>query len=269
MFRAALSHCGLDITYDPWETPPEGLGGFVEWARRPDSGVAGFNVTVPHKEAVAAAVDEASQEAERAGAVNTVVVRDGRLHGHNTDGIGFVLALKEEANFTFDGRRVLILGAGGAARGVVMALAAENPESVVIANRTPERAQRLAQDLRRRWRGVVDTASLGGEGLGRAAEKSDLIVQCSTVGMSHGPDPAGSLLRSEDIPGEALVYDLVYNPPETPLMKEARKAGARVLGGLSMLVYQGAEGFEAWTGEKAPVKVMFRAASDALDRARR
>ena len=136
MFRAALAPCGLDITYDAWEVAPENLEEFLAEVRNSDGEILGFNATVPHKEAVMAAMDEVSAEAQRAGAVNTVVNEDGRLFGQNTDGTGFVRALREEAGFSFEGSRVLIIGAGGAARGVVMALVGERVEDITIANRT-------------------------------------------------------------------------------------------------------------------------------------
>ena len=150
-------------------------------------------------------------------------------------------------------------------RGVVMALTSENVKEITIANRTLERADRMAKDVKRYWNGSIRSISLAADGLQDAAGYADLIVQCTTMGMLHGPDEEGSLLVAEDISPRALVYDLVYNPTETPLIREAAKAGATVLGGLSMLVYQGAIGFELWTGEKAPVQAMFKAARQALN----
>ena len=264
MFRAALAKCGLDITYDAWEVAPENLDEFLAGVRNSEGKILGFNATVPHKEAVMTAMDEVSAEAQRAGAVNTVVNDDGRLFGQNTDGAGFVRALREEAGFSFEGSRVLIIGAGGAARGVVMALAGECVEDITIANRTTERAQRLADDLARHFGGGVQAISLESSDLKQAAASSDLIVQCTTMGMLHTPAADVSPLASADIPANALVYDLVYNPPQTPLMREAARAGSRVYGGLSMLVYQGAIGFELWTGRQASVEAMFEAARAAL-----
>ena len=264
MFRAAFEEYGLDITYDAWEVAPEKLGDFLEGVKSSEGEILGFNATVPHKEAVMAAMDEVSEEAQMAGAVNTVVNDDGRLVGYNTDGTGFVRALREEAGFAFDGSRVLIVGAGGAARGVVMALSGEGVADFVIANRTQGRAERLAGDLARHFGGGVRVISLESEELRRAAQSSDLIVQCTTMGMLHSPGAEASPLASADISADAVVYDLVYNPPETPLMREAVRAGARVYGGLSMLVYQGAVGFETWMGRPAPVEAMFKAAQAAL-----
>ena len=264
MFCAAFEEYGMDVTYDAWEIEPEKLGNFLEEVRSSDGEILGFNATVPHKEAVMAAMDEMSEEAQRAGAVNTVVNDGGRLVGYNTDGTGFVRALREEAGFAFDGSRVLIIGAGGAARGVVMALSGEGVADFVIANRTLNRAERLADDLVSHFKGGVHVISLESGEFKRAAQSSDLIVQCTTMGMLHSPAVEASPLTSEDIPAEAAVYDLVYNPPETPLMWEAVRAGARVYGGLSMLVYQGAVGFETWMGRPAPVEAMFKAARAAL-----
>ena len=264
MFRAGMKEYGLDVTYDAWEVAPEKLEDFLEEVRSSDGGILGFNATVPHKEAVMAAMDEVSEEAQRAGAVNTVVNDEGRLVGYNTDGTGFVRALREEAGFEFGGSRALIIGAGGAARGVVMAMSSEGVGDFTIANRTRERGDGLADNLRRHFGGGVRVVSLESSDFRRASGSADLIVQCTTMGMLHSPAAEASPLRTADISADAVVYDLVYNPPETPLMREAVRAGARVYGGLSMLVYQGAVGFETWMGRPAPVKAMFEAAQTAL-----
>ena len=261
--QAALDYYGLDMTYDAWEVAPGSLKGFVEELRTLQAGILGCNVTVPHKEMAMAWLDEISPEARRVGAVNTIANQEGRLKGDNTDGYGFIRALREEDAFSAMEKRVLILGAGGAARAVAMGLVSEGVRSLTVANRTVERAKKLAKDLRHQG-AAVDAISLRAKELGQAAEKADLIVNCTTLGMLHGSDEADSLLMAPDIPSHALVYDLVYNPPETPLLKEARKAGALVVRGLSMLIYQGAATFEMWTGKKAPLEVMFKAAREAL-----
>ena len=147
-----------------------------------------------------------------------------------------------------------------------MALAAEDVRAFTIANRTVDRAKRLAKDLKRNWKGDLKTISLKADDLRKAAMESDLIVQCTTMGMVHGPAQEDTLLYAGDISSTALVYDLVYNPTETPLLREAKKAKAKALGGLSMLIRQGAIAFEMWTGRPAPVDVMFKAARDALGR---
>ena len=259
--QAALDHLGIDAAYEAFEVAPDQVGKFLRDLRRPE--VLGINVTVPHKETVIPYLDEVDDWATSAGAVNTIVNRDGRLTGHNTDGSGFLRALQEAGGFTPEGKRVLILGAGGAARGVVLALVRANVSGLTIANRTMERGQRLAELAV--TQGVDSRAiTLGGDELTAAAGSAALVVNCTTIGMSHGPDEAGSLLSREEIPASALVNDLVYNPLETPLLRAAHQAGAATLGGIHMLVYQGAASFEMWTGREAPVAVMLEAASSAM-----
>ena len=259
--QAALDYCGIDATYRAWEVAPDEVGAFVQGLRKPE--VLGINVTVPHKEAVISYLDEVDDWATEAVAVNTIVNRSERLTGHNTDGYGFLRALQEEGAFDPKGRRVLILGAGGAARGVVLALIRANVDQLTVANRTVSRAQRLAELARAS--GVTSEAiPLSGSDLTEAAAQAELIVNCTTIGMAHGPDEKGTPLSWRQIRPTALVYDLVYNPLETPLLRDAVKAGARTLGGISMLVYLGAASFEMWTGQPAPVSVMLEAASRAM-----
>ena len=259
--QAALDYYGIDGTYQAWEVAPPRVEDFIRSLRRPE--VLGINVTVPHKRAVIPVLDDVDQWATEAGAVNTIVHRDGRLSGHNTDGYGFLRALREAGGFEPRGRRVLVLGAGGAARGVVLALIGEGIGQLIVANRTLARAEALIQLARAR--GVVGQAiPLSWNELSLAAVQSDLIINCTTIGMTHGPDAKGTPLLLHQIPPTALVYDLVYNPLETPLLREAARAGAGVLGGIHMLVYQGAASFEMWTGKPAPVEVMLNAATQAM-----
>jgi shikimate dehydrogenase len=259
--QAALDHSGIDATYQAWEVAPDQVDGFVTGLRRAE--VLGINVTVPHKEAVIPFLDEIDDWAKEAGAVNTIVNRDGRLIGHNTDGYGFLRALREGAGFQPQGRRVLVLGAGGAARGVVLTLVREGIGQLLVANRTLPRAEVLAQLARAR--GIPAQAiPLSWNELSLAAVGAHLIVNCTTIGMAHGPDPTGMPLLLHQIPPTSLVYDLVYNPMETPLLRAAARAGAGILGGIQMLVYQGAASFEMWTGKAAPVPVMLEAAIRAM-----
>ena len=259
--QAALDHCGIDATYRAWEVSPDQAGDFVTGLRRAE--VLGINVTVPHKEGVIPYLDEVDDWAAEAGAVNTIVNREGRLIGHNTDGYGFLRALREGGGFQPQGRRVLILGAGGAARGVVLALVREGISRLLVANRTLPRAEALAQLARSR--GILAQAiPLSWNQLSLAAVEAHLIVNCTTIGMAHGPDPTGTPLLLHQIPPTSLVYDLVYNPLETPLLRAAARAGAGILGGIQMLVYQGAASFEMWTGMAAPLPVMLEAATRAM-----
>ena len=259
--QAALDHLGLDATYQGWEVKPEDVGEFVNGLRSP--GTLGINITVPHKEAVIPFLDEVDDWSTSAGAVNTIVNREGKLTGHNTDGPGFLRALREAGSFSPQGKNVLVLGAGGAARGVVLALIRDGAGHIAIANRTLSRAQQLSRMARDNGLDA-QSISLEEDGLAAAAASANLIVNCTTVGMSHGPAVAGSPLPPSLIPATSLVYDLVYNPLETPLLRDAARAGAGTLGGIYMLVYQGADSFKMWTGQDAPVAVMLEAATKAM-----
>ena len=259
--QAALDYLDLDACYRSWEVKAEDVAEFLKGLRNPD--VLGINVTVPHKEAVIPHLDEVDEWATAAGAVNTIVHRNGTLTGHNTDGSGFLRALRDAGGFEPQGRRVLVLGAGGAARGVVLALIREGVGQLTIANRTEARAHRLSQMARDNGLNA-QAISLDPGSLACAAAFAELIVNCTTIGMAHGPDEQRSLLSGDQIPATAMVNDLVYNPPETPLLKEASRAGASTLGGIHMLVYQGAASLEMWTGREAPVAVMLEAATRAM-----
>ena len=261
--QAALDYCALDATYSAWEVHPELLPEFVAGLRSPDT--MGINVTVPHKEAILAHLDHIDDWAHAAGAVNTIVNHNGLLTGYNTDGGGFLKALEEHDHFSSNGRSVLILGAGGAAKGVALALVRRGVARMTIANRTLARAEQLAKLVEDQGLHVEAIPLLDrGQALVDASARCDLLVNCTTMGMKHGPDELGTPLLAQHIPPETLVYDLVYNPPETPLLREATRAGAATLGGLPMLVYQGAASFELWTGRVAPVDIMLRSAEVAL-----
>lgn len=246
--QAAFDRCGLDARYEPWETRPEALAERVAALRAPK--VLGGNVTIPHKEPVVNLLDEVDPEAGRIGAVNTIVRQRGRLLGYNTDAVGFLQALRE-AGFDPQGRRALVVGAGGAARAVVATLL-DAGAAVTVANRSPARAQALAAHF------GVSVAPSAEE----AAQGAELIVNCTPVGMKGGPE--GLPLDLERVRPGAFVYDLVANPPQTPLLAAARARGCRTLGGLPMLVYQGAASFRLWTGREPPVEVMMAAARRAL-----
>lgn len=265
--QSAFDHCQLDIHYQAWETEPAQLSQVINHLRSPS--VLGANVTIPFKQAVLPLLDRLDELAERIGAVNTIVNQGGKLIGYNSDAAGFLRALKEDGEFECRGKRAALLGAGGAARAAGFALLEAGVAALLIINRTLERAQTLAAALR----GV---AGRRGEcpsiivmpweerGLKEALSSCHLLVNCTPLGMKHSPMEKESPLGRELISGDALVYDLVYNPERTPLLEEAERAGARTLGGLAMLVYQGAISFELWTGEKAPVSLMFEVARQAV-----
>ena len=254
--EAAFRHCGLDVRYELWDTAPEALSARMVNLRDPK--YLGANITIPHKESVIRFIDELGGQSARVGAVNTVVNRQGRLFGFNTDGPGFVSSLRREAHFDPAGRSILLLGAGGAARGIAFALSEAGVRTIAIANRTPSRAERLAADV------ATNGAAARSVSMDEPLAHYDCVVNCTSIGMQ------GSSLESElpcDVasarPG-TLIADIVYVPEETPLLREARTHGLRTLGGLAMLVYQGALAFELWTGVPAPTEVMLEAARSAL-----
>ena len=259
--QAALDYLSIGLKYGRWEMTKNQLAEFMLLLRTRD--FLGVNVTVPHKIAVIPYMDEIDSWANRVGAVNTILQRDNRLHGYNTDGVGFLRSLKEEGHFNPCGKKVLIIGAGGAARAVVIALADEGVSEMIIANRTIEKCHDLAK-LARLSKVDAKEMVLEKHTLALLARDKTLIVNCTIMGMKHGDLEEETPLLADGISPDALVYDLVYNPTETPLLRQARIAGATPLGGLGMLVYQGAASFQIWTGVEAPAEVMYTAAKKAL-----
>lgn len=259
--QAALDYLELGIRYEAWEVVPAELVNRVDKLRSPE--ILGANVTVPYKETVLPLIDEVDPMAGQIGAVNTIVNRQGRLAGYNTDALGFIRALQEEGGFEPKGKRAVILGAGGVARAAVFVLVREGAASIALVDIVPQRAETLASELKQLSSGMT-ALRWGDERLSEALHHSDLVVNCTPVGMKHSASEGQSPLEARYISSKALVYDLVYNPEETPLLQEAKRAGASTLGGLPMLVYQGAASLEIWTGKKAPLDIMFEAARRAL-----
>ncbi|GIP39550.1 shikimate dehydrogenase (NADP(+)) [Paenibacillus sp. J31TS4] len=256
MLNRAFREAGINAAYAAFHVLPGMLEDAVRGIRA--LGFRGVNVTVPHKVEVMRYLDAVDPEAERIGAVNTIVNEQGRLTGYNTDGIGYVRSLKEETGFSPAGRRIVLVGAGGAARGIAFALAKEGPARLVLANRTAAKAESLAEDLS----GLCASAGVSLDQAADELAQADLIVNTTLVGMHPHPDELPvdpSLLRAGQ-----LVSDIVYTPRETALLKEARARGAAVHGGLGMFIYQGAYAFEYWTGTAAPVEAMRQAVEEAL-----
>lgn len=251
--NAAFAAAGLDWVYVAFDVPAGGAPGALDAMRA--LGLGGLSVTMPHKDAVFAAVDELDPGAAALGSVNTVVRgAGGRLVGHSTDGDGFVASLRADAGFDPVGARVVVIGAGGAARSVVEALSRHGAAEVVVVNRTPERGERAAALAGARGRvGTPDCIA-----------EADLVVNATSVGMGAAPDVGAlpcdpALLR----PGQ-LVADLVYLPLETALLAAARARGARALDGLSMLVHQAVLQQVLWTGQQPDPAVMRAAAERQL-----
>ena len=250
--NAAFRALGLPWVFVAWEVPegyaPEALASMERF------GVAGLSVTMPHKSAVAKVLDSLTEEAEMLGAVNCVEREAGaggetKLIGHNTDGYGIIASLREDADFAPENSDCLVLGAGGAARAAVLALAKAGAARVAVANRTPKRAEQaaaLAGD-----KGEVVPADAAGE--------FDLVVNATPLGMGELKDEipvSPMLLRPEQ-----TVLDLIYNPAETALLVQARDKGVSAHNGLGMLVHQAARAFELWTSQPAPLEAMTSAVS--------
>jgi shikimate dehydrogenase len=252
MHNAAFAALGLDWVYVPFpvarERLPQAVAGLAAL------GVAGFNVTIPHKVAILPLLDRISPEAELIGAVNTVGLEDGRLTGFNTDGIGLLAALSREFGFAPLGKEILVLGAGGAARSAVASLACAGAARISIANRSSEPAGALVAGLGAR----LPATELAAHSLERLREAAflgsfDLIVNTTNVGMAGDAFPGLSLSGLK--PGLS-VYDMVYAPPATPLLIEARACGVAAANGIGMLVAQGEAAFAIWTGMAAPAGCM-------------
>jgi shikimate dehydrogenase len=249
MHNAAFKKLGMDACYVPFSVHPAGLRAAVK-AVLP-LGLRGLNITVPHKEKVIAWLDELSEEARLIGAVNTVEVREGRLIGHNTDGRGFIRSLRDGAGFDPRGTTVLVAGAGGAARAVCFCLALAKAERIVFHDVDAAKAAKLARDIRKKT--GVSAEAVSSHGLAAAAREARCLINATPLGLKKDdPLPLGREL----ILPHHLVCDLVYNPPETGLLKAAKDRGARRLPGIGMLLFQGVIAFEIWTAAKAPVAVM-------------
>lgn len=260
LHNAAFGALGLDWVYVALPVPAGQATRALDGARA--LGIEGLSVTMPHKAAVAEAVDRCSEVASLLGSVNTVVRRDDRLMGESTDGEGFLRAVREETGFDPDGRRCLVVGSGGGARAVILALARGGAARVVVAGRTPARV-RAAAALAGRSGRVGQTTE---------ADDADLVVNATPVGMAGtaggrateaGPpgaaDTFGLPVPTDRLGPGQLVVDLIYHPPVTALIEAARARGATAIGGLGMLVHQAALAFELWTGCPAPVRSMWQA----------
>ena len=263
MHNAAFAALGLDWRYVPLPVDPARPGAVGDAVRGMRAlGLRGINVTVPHKQAVLPFLDRIAPAAQAMRAVNTIIVEvDGSLTGDNTDAPGFIADLRAHG-VEPAGQRVLVLGAGGSARAIVYGLAQAGARQITIANRGVERARQLLADLRPFLGAATGAVVALPDGLAAAADAT-LIVNCTSVGMTpHAgatPWPVELPLR----PGQS-VYDLVYNPADTLLLQQARAAGAHAIGGLGMLIWQGALAFAHWTGQPAPVAAMRAAAEEQM-----
>jgi len=250
MHNAAFKSMNLDAIYVQVDVLEKNLADAMNGIRAME--IAGFNVTIPHKIRVMEFLDELDESARSTGAVNTVVNRRGKLVGFNTDGEGALRALKPAVG-TFRNKRVVLLGAGGAARGIAMSLVKAGAR-LTITNRTVGRAKALVSTINQKTKAKVSVVPAKKPALKQAIRDADILINATSVGMR--PDVDRTLVTADMMHKGLVVNDIVYKPLQTRLLKEAKKAGAKTVSGLGMLVNQGALSFEIWTGKRAPVKVM-------------
>ncbi len=254
MQNAAIEAAGINAVYVPFHIRAEQLEEAVAAIRI--LGLPGVNVTVPHKESVVPFLDEVDTAAQQIGAVNTIVNRHGSLVGYNTDGYGFLDSLEKDVGFHSAGKDVILLGAGGAARAALVALAQSGAGSVVVANRTPEKAAKMVHDFTGHFPNVQFTVTgLETMELEQALAKTDLLVNTTTIGLQGDSfsQPFMSLL-----PDSASYYDMVYAPELTPAQREAQNRGLKFADGRGMLAGQGEAAFCLWFGVDPPEGIMRR-----------
>jgi len=260
---AAFSSAGLEASCELWDVAPDDLE--MHAGRLRDADILGALITAPHKEAVLPLLDSIDEAAEAIGAVNAIAKDGDKLVGHNTDVSGFERSLREDAGFDPKGQRIAILGAGGAARAVSYALVQAGASVVLLAGHTPKRLEGIVKQYRPLTRpGTTITWCHWGDGVFMLElPKSALLVNCTPVGTKGTESEGASPLDPQFLPS-SIVLDLVYNPPETQLLKDAKAKGARTVSGLGMLLYQAADAFRLWTRKDPDLAAMRTAAEAAL-----
>jgi len=263
--NASFRHLGLDYVYVAFNVQPEELEGAILGVK--SLGIYGLNVTMPHKISVIQYLDKLDDDARRVGSVNTILNLNGKLIGYTTDGIGALNALKY-SGVDPSGKKIVILGAGGASRSISFTLAKWAYE-IVILNRTLERAISLVNDIKRALGAETNirASQFNDENLRAEIENADILINATSIGMK--PKETETPVKREFLRRDLVVFDIVYDPPETRLLREAKAIGAKTIDGLSMLIHQGAASFEIWTGLKAPIEVMRKAALKKIKEGRR
>lgn len=259
MHNAVFRELGLDYSYKAFDVEKKDLRDFIDDCRER---FLGLNVTIPHKVGVMGFLDEVDEGAQLIGAVNTVKFSDEGAKGFNTDGVGCVRAL-QEAGVSVRGKKILVLGAGGASRAISFQLVSGGA-SISISNREQERymAEELCRDIKEKLdvdAGVIDFSI---EEIKNRLRQTDILINTTPVGMH--PKTGESVIPAEIIPPDVAVMDIVYNPVETKLLREAKENGCRTVNGVGMLIHQGAESLKIWMGIDAPIKVMEKAVLDEL-----
>lgn len=265
MHNDALQQLGLDLVYVPFAVAPENLAEAVAGLR--SLNVAGFNVTIPHKTAVIAHLDELAPEAALIGAVNTVKREEDKLIGYNTDCAGFLMSLRRDLGFDPAGARVVVIGSGGAARAAVAGVCREGAFSVTVGNRNRVRAEQLVRDFSAAFPSVeFASGSLDLLSSTEVLGSADLLINTTSVGMNG---TSFDTLEFSLLQPNASVYDMVYVPAQTPLLIEAERCGMRTANGIGMLAAQGEAAFAIWTGILPPAGIMMNSLSDMLGRQQR
>ena len=249
MHNAAFKDKGLNYVYVAFDVLPENLKYVIDGAKA--LGIVGFNVTIPHKIEIMKYLEEIDRDAQLIGAVNTIKIENGRAIGYNTDGIGARKALEEEIGKVKD-KNIIIYGAGGAARAVAFELAKNN--NIIIANRTIEKAEKLAKEIAEKL-GKEFGREVKFDSLDADLEGVDIVINATPIGMYPNVN-VEPIVKADKLREDMVVMDLIYNPLETVLLKEAKKVGAKAINGLGMLIYQGAIAFKIWTGVEPNVEVM-------------
>jgi shikimate dehydrogenase len=256
--NAAFNHLKLDFVFLAFRVKAADLKRVVQGIR--SLGVHGLNITMPHKSTVIGCLDEVDSTVKFLCSANTILNRNGRLSGFSTDGVGALKALRENG-VGLSGKKVLLLGAGGAAKAIAFALVQEVGELAIL-NRTSEKAEELAETLGQKFNCRVVGGVLSPDAIAENLRDSDVLINATSAGMK--PCVSQSLVAPEWLRSNLVVMDIVYNPVETKLAKAAKARGAKVISGVEMLIYQGAASFEIWTGKTAPIEVMRKAALNKL-----
>lgn len=253
MHNTAFSHLGLPYAYLTFDTKEDNLEDVLKAMRVLN--VAGFNVTMPNKTNVIPLLDEIAPEAQWIGAVNTVINDNGRLIGHNTDGKGYVQALREEG-IDFEGKKFVVVGAGGGAKAVAIQLAADGAGEIVILNRHLEGAEIISNVIKDKIPTCKASAlEFNADTLKEALKDADILVNTTSVGMTPNED-ASIVTDPSVLRRELIVSDIIYKPAKTKLLKMAEAAGCRTINGFGMMIWQGAMAFKIWTGEDMPVDLV-------------
>ena len=250
----------MDWVYTAFETPEEELTDAIKGVRA--LGIAGLSVTMPHKVKVCALLDEISDSAQTLEAVNCIVNEGGKLKGHNTDGDGFIDAVKHDAGLDVADKKVLIIGSGGSARSIIHSLGKAGAREIAVINRTKKKA--------------LDALELAGsvgrllaeDKISEAAEEADLVINATPIGMADTEETTNFPIEPNLLSKGQLAVDLIYHPISTPWMEALKNRKVETYGGLSMLIFQAAKSFKLWTGEEAPVEVMRKAALDKIEKKR-